>query len=121
MVKTGPTAVCAVILYENHKHANNLKNIECFLTDLYTYDDRLTMIQFLQLINLTCEDSVLATRSTVRSDILSLKRAPDKFRVSNYNVHCQKAWRINTDIQFVPDVYACAAYVTFMLLNMAEV
>jgi hypothetical protein len=70
------------------------------------------MTQFLQLINLSYEDYVLATRSTIRSDILFLKRAPDKLRVNNYNVHCLKAWRANTDILFVLDVYACAAYIT---------
>jgi hypothetical protein len=41
-------------------------------TDLNTCDDSLTMTQFLQLINLGYEHYVLATKSTIRSDILFL-------------------------------------------------
>jgi hypothetical protein len=120
MVKTEVLQPLSCDSSESQKHANNLKNIKSFLTDLNTCDDSLTMTQFLQLINLSYEDYVLATRSTIRSDILFLKRAPDKLRVNNYNVHCLKAWRANIDIQFVLDVYACAAYITFYVAKSSR-
>jgi hypothetical protein len=73
MVKTEVLQPLSCDPSESQKHANNLKNIKSFLTDLNTCDDSLTMTQFLQLINVTYEDYVLATRSTTRSDISFLK------------------------------------------------
>jgi hypothetical protein len=68
--------------------------------------------QFLQLINLSYEEYVLAIRSTIKLDILFLKQAPNKLRVNSYIVHCLKVWRANIDTQFVLDVYVCAASIT---------
>jgi hypothetical protein len=36
---------------------------------------------------------------------------PNELRVNNYNPACLSAWRANMDIQYVPDVYACAIYI----------
>jgi hypothetical protein len=79
------------------------------------------MTQFLQLINLTYEDYVLATRSTIRSIILFHKRTSNKLRVNYYNVHCLKAWRASIDIQFALDVYALQRVSLLVLLQVAEV
>jgi hypothetical protein len=73
MVKTEALQPLSCDPSESQKHANYLKNIKSFLTDLNTCDDSLTMTQFLQLINLSYEYYVLATRSTIRSDILFCK------------------------------------------------
>jgi hypothetical protein len=79
------------------------------------------MTQFVQIINLSYEDYILATKSSIRSDILFLTLAANKLRVNNYNVLYIKAWRANIDIQFVLDVCVYAAHVTFLLLKVAEV
>jgi hypothetical protein len=55
MVKTEALQPLSCDPSESQKHANNLKNIKSFLTDLNTCDESLTMTQFLQLINLSYE------------------------------------------------------------------
>jgi hypothetical protein len=87
---------------ESQKHANYMKNTKSFLNDLNICDGSLTMTQFLQLINLSYEDHILANRFTVRSDTSFLKRAPDELSVNNYNVHCLMAWRSKYRHSFCP-------------------
>ena len=58
---------------------------------------------------------VLAVRSSINHPTVFLKRSPNELRVNNYNPACLKAWRANSDIQFVLDVYArppCVEHVT---------
>jgi hypothetical protein len=62
--------------YESQIHANNPETIKSVLTDLNTRYESLTMTQFLQLINLSYEHYVLATRSTIRSDIFLANELP---------------------------------------------
>jgi hypothetical protein len=78
------------------------------------------MTQFLQLMNLNYEHYVFATKFTIGSDILFLKRAPDKLHVNNYNVHCLKALRANTDILFAYDVFAYASYIPFCVAKSSR-
>lgn len=54
--------------------------------------------------------AVLTSRHTV-----VLKRNPDDSFMNNYNPVFLKAWRVYTDIQLVPDTYACVMYVTSYL------
>ena len=64
---------------------------------------------FLEL-KVTENDYRLAVRSSVDAPTVFLKRNPNELRITNYNPACLEAWRADTEIQFVLDVYACAMY-----------
>jgi hypothetical protein len=98
---------------ESQKHANYLKTIKSVLTDSDARYESLTMTQFLQLINLSYEQYVLATRSTVRSDYFFFlaNELPTGYMLTTIMFLCLKASKANTDILFVFDVSACEAYI----------
>ena len=80
--------------------------------------------EFLARLKLTCDEYILAIRSSVKSATIFLKRTPSEIRVNAYNPGLIKAWRANMDIQFVTNVFACAmyiaAYVTKSQRGMSE-
>jgi hypothetical protein len=51
---------------------------------------------------------------------LFLKLALDELRVEDYTVNCLKAWKANISIQFVRDVYAYAAFITFCVAKSSR-
>ena len=67
--------------------------------------------EFLVWLKLTCDDYILAIRSSLKSVTIFLKRTPSEIRVNAYNPGLIKAWKANTDIQFVTNIYACAMYI----------
>ena len=67
--------------------------------------------EFLARLKLTCDDYILAIRSSLKSTTIFLKRTPGEIRVNAYNPGLIKAWRSNMDIQFVTNVFACAMYI----------
>ena len=71
----------------------------------------ITFDQLLINLNVTEQNYYLAIQSSLNSPTIFLRRNPNELRVNNYNSACLKAWRANMDIQFVLDVYACAAYI----------
>ena len=92
------------------KHKDTWKNISKHLNDMKE-GENITFDQLLINLNVTDQNYHLAIRSRLNSPTIFLRRNPNELRVNNYNSACLKAWRANMDIQFVLDVYACAAYI----------
>ena len=84
------------------KQLNDLKNGEWI-----TFDKLLLKLKVTEC------DYILAIRLSLHSPTVFLKQEPNELRINNYNTTCPKAWRANMDtgIQFVLDVYACAMYI----------
>ena len=95
---------------EVRKHKDTWKNISKHLNDMKEGED-ITFDQLLINLNVTEQNYYLAIQSSLNSPTIFLRRNPNELRVNNYNSACLKAWRANMDIQFVLDVYACAAYI----------
>ena len=95
---------------EVRKHKDTWKNISKHLNDMKEGED-ITFDQLLINLNVTEQNYYLAIQSSLNSPTIFLRRNPNEQRVNNYNSACLKAWRANMDIQFVLDVYACAAYI----------
>ena len=81
------------------------------LLDNMKYGNDISFEDFLQRLQLTEENYILAVRFTLKRDTLLLKRTPSEMRINSYNTDLLKAWRANMDIQFVLDSYACATYI----------
>ena len=95
---------------EVRKHKDTWKNISKHLNDMKEGED-ITFDQLLINLNVTEQNYYLAIQSSLNSPTIFLRRNPNELRVNNYNSACLKACRENMDIQFVLDVYACAAYI----------
>lgn len=67
--------------------------------------------ELLLALKVTEENYLLALRSSLNVARVFLKRSPNELRINNYNPACLRAWRVNMDIQYVLDVYACAVYI----------
>lgn len=80
----------------------------------------MTFQEFLTALHLSEEQYILALRSSLKTPTIFLKRSPLEIRVNAYNAPCLLAWRANMDIQFILDVYACAAYVASYVSKSAR-
>lgn len=95
-------------------HKSIWKKVYMALNDLdettpVCYDD------FLAKLQISVDDYMYAVRSSIRTPTIFLKRTSAETRANNYNPDVLRAWRANTDIQLVLDVYACATYVASYL------
>ncbi|WAQ97355.1 hypothetical protein MAR_030045 [Mya arenaria] len=79
----------------DEKHGYNM-SFENFLTDIAQMNE---------------DDYIKCIRSSLNSSKVFLKRNPNEIRENLYNDVVLKAWKANTDIQFVLDPYACAMYI----------
>ncbi|XP_060603545.1 uncharacterized protein LOC132756482 [Ruditapes philippinarum] len=79
----------------DQKHGYNM-SFEKFLSDIAQMNE---------------DDYIKCIRSSLNSPKVFLKRNPNEIRVNLYNDVVLKAWKANTDIQFVLDPYACAMYI----------
>ncbi|XP_060603693.1 uncharacterized protein LOC132756597 [Ruditapes philippinarum] len=79
----------------DEKHGYNM-SFENFLSDIVQMNE---------------DDYIKCIRSSLNSPKVFLKRNPNEIRVNLYNDVVLKAWKANTDIQFVLDPYACAMYI----------
>ncbi|XP_060573123.1 uncharacterized protein LOC132731041 [Ruditapes philippinarum] len=79
----------------DQKHGYNM-SFEKFLSDIAQMNE---------------DDYIKCIRSSLNSPKVFLKRNPSEIRVNLYNDVVLKAWKANTDIQFVLDPYACAMYI----------
>lgn len=66
--------------------------------------------EFINSLEITQEDYILAIRHSIKRTTVFLKRATNEIMINNYNKELLLAWRANMDIQFVLDTYACAKY-----------
>ena len=81
------------------------------LLDNMKYGENISFEDFLNKLQLTEDNYILAIRYTLKRDTLFLKRQPSKIRINIYNTNLLKAWRANMDIQYVLDPYACVTYI----------
>ena len=101
---------------EVRKHKDSWKNISKHLNGMKEGEE-ITFDQLLINLNVREQNYHLAIQSSLNSPTIFLRRNPNELRVNNYNCACPKAWRANMEIQFVRDVYACAAYIVSYILN----
>lgn len=71
----------------------------------------ITFDQLLLNLNVSEETYLLAIRSSLNSPTIFFKQQPNESKVNNSKSSSLSAWRANTEIQFVLDVYACAMYI----------
>ena len=95
---------------EIKSHKESWESIKKYLNDLKEGMD-ITFENLLVVLSITESDYTLAIRSSINTPTVFLKISPNELRINNYNPACLSAWRANTDIQFVLDVYACAVYI----------
>ena len=81
------------------------------LLDNRKYGETISFEDFLNKLQLTEDNYILAIRNTLKRATLFLKRQPSEIRINIYNTNLFKAWRANMDIQYVLDPYACATYI----------
>ena len=67
--------------------------------------------ELLQELDVSKRQYIFAIQSSLSSPTIFLKRSPNELRTNNYNPTCLRAWRVNMDVQYVLDVYACAMYI----------
>ena len=77
----------------------------------------ITFDKFLEQMNCSYDDYVLAVRSSLTSTKLFLKRTLSEIRVNPYMRHLVDTWKANHDIQFVLDPYACVMYITEYIMK----
>lgn len=99
---------------EISKHKGQWKKVYAALNNL-DVSTNVTYTEFLANLQLNETNYIYAVRSSIRTPTVYLKRTSAEIRVNNYNPAVLKAWRANTDIQFVLDIYACATYVASYL------
>lgn len=66
---------------------------------------------FLKELEMTFDSYILAVRSSLKSAKVFLQRNVSDIKINSYNEVLLRAWEANTDVKFVLDGYACAAYV----------
>ena len=75
------------------------------------YGSDVTFTDFLQILDLSHDEYVLAIRYPLKRAKLFLKRRPTEIRINSYNPNLLAAWQANMDVQFVLDPYSCAVYI----------
>jgi hypothetical protein len=88
------------------------------LQALKTGDTNITMEKF--QLGLDYDTYINAIRSSLNSNTVFIKQSPYEIRINNYNRDVLRLWRANMDIQFVTDIYACAAYITSYVAKSAR-
>ena len=63
--------------------------------------EEISFDEFLENLNVTKKNYILAIRSSLKCATVFLERQPNELRINNYNPACLEAWRANMDIQFV--------------------
>ena len=81
------------------------------LLDEMKYGEDVSFADFLQKLEVTEEEYILAVRFSLKRPMLLLKRSTSEIRINNYNSVLLEAWQANMDIQYVLDPYACAVYI----------
>ena len=97
-------------------HAKAKKDYDMIMNELEKMklaDTNMTITMFLESINLSYDDYILALCSHIHpgKSKLFLKRELSEIRINNYNPVLLKCWEANMDIQYILDPYACAAYI----------
>ena len=97
-------------------HAKAKKDYDMIMNELEKMklaDTNMTITMFLESINLSYDDYILALCSHIHpgKSKLFLKRELSEIRINNYNPVLLKCWESNMDIQYILDPYACAAYI----------
>ena len=65
----------------------------------------------LEQLNMSCDDYILAVRSTIIRPQFYPKRHPCEIRINNYMRNCLHIWRANHDIQPCLSPYAMIEYI----------
>ena len=81
------------------------------LLDSIKADETMTFDEFLKKLGLSEQQYLKAIRLSLKHNTLLLKRSPAEIRINCYNPNLLRAWKANTDIQYVLDPYACAVYI----------
>jgi len=74
------------------------------------FEGDIPMDTFLQSLDLSYEEYILAIRSSLNRHKVFLKRSTNAAFINAYNETLLRTWRANLDIQYIIDPYACAKY-----------
>ena len=96
--------------FDKEKYKEMYKNIKEHLDEMKEGRET-TFTEFLEDLDISEDDYLLAIRSTLERSKVFLERNPSEIRVNPYMKQLIKAWQGNHDIQFVLDAYACAMYI----------
>ena len=80
-------------------------------------DEDLSIEEFLESVQVTYENYILAIRSSITKPTIMLRRTVNEIHVNAYNKDLLAAWRANIDVQFITDTYACAMYVASYIIK----
>ena len=89
---------------------NKMKEIDHSLRDRNDTND-LDFGDFLNKLNLTEEEYLVAIRFTLDRPKIFLQRKPTEMRINSYNNNILSLHRANMDLQFILDPYSCVQYV----------
>jgi len=74
------------------------------------YKEDLPFQDFMTELQMTCDQYIIAIRSSLRRNTTFLKRSTNAIFLNAYNEKLLKTWKANVDVQFILDPYACAKY-----------
>ncbi|GFT44846.1 ATP-dependent DNA helicase PIF1 [Trichonephila clavipes] len=100
-------------LEDEQRDSEKFKRVRELLTELEQKDVSMrgaTFKEFLEHLNMSYEEYLLALRSGINRPTVVLKRTVDEVLINSYNPKILSLMQANMDIQFVLDEYAVVAY-----------
>lgn len=92
----------------------NIKHVITKLPSIWKkHKDRcdISFEHFLEQLEITVEQYILALRTSIKSPTVFLKRQPSDIRINPYMKNLLEIYGANHDIQYITDPYACAVYI----------
>ncbi|XP_059070801.1 uncharacterized protein LOC131860407 [Cryptomeria japonica] len=103
------TMILEPLLEKNEKIMSNSTKIYSTL-QIENYDASCTVQDFLDEIQITEDQYILALRSTIQRPTLLLQRKPSQIWNNSFAKQMPLLWNANTDAQFILNAYAAAMY-----------
>ena len=73
--------------------------------------------ELLTKVKISHSNYVDALKTSIRGNVVVLKRKPCECKINNYNPHVMLAWQANMDLQYVMNPYACIMYVASYMMK----
>lgn len=111
------------LLEKNEKIISNSMKIYSTL-QIENYDASCTVQDFLDQIQITDDEYILALRSTIQRPTLLLQRKPSQIWNNSFAKQMPLLWNANIDAQFILNAYAtamyCSSYIAKVNKSMAQ-
>ena len=79
-----------------------------------------TTMGFIDALNLTMEQYLLAIRTSIKRVTFFFKRTPIDLMINPFNVHILEVWQANMDLQPVTEAYQTAMYIASYIMKTAK-